>query len=80
MKGSAGAAEGFRASVEGFRVQYRFTLPLPEGATSVRFYDEENYSAFVVEDAYVREANPGKHYKVRMYEGDMGVGYILELK
>ena len=84
FKGSArlptGAAEGFRASVEQFRVQYRFTLPLPEGATAVRFYDEENYSAFVVEDAFVRKANPGKTYRVREFEGDMGIGYILELK
>jgi len=73
-------AEDFRASVDGFRLQYRFTLPLPEGATSVRFYDEENFSAFVVEEAYVREANPGKTYTLRPYEGEMGIGYMLELK
>jgi ABC-type uncharacterized transport system substrate-binding protein len=77
---ATGQAEGFRAAIDGFRVQYRFALSLPEGATSVRFYDEENYSAFVVEEDFVREANPGKTYKVREFEGDMGVGYILELK
>jgi len=75
-----GSAEDFRASVEGFRVRYRFTLSLPEGTTAVRFYDEENYSAFVVEGRFVREANPGKTYRVREFEGDMGIGYILELK
>jgi ABC-type uncharacterized transport system substrate-binding protein len=75
-----GRASDFRASVKGFRVQYHFSLPLQEGVTMVRFCDEENFTAFLLDEASVRKANLGKHYKIRTYEGEIGYGYILELK
>lgn len=75
-----GKVSNFRASVSKGKVQYRFRLPLPAGTTTVRFCDEENYTAFIVNDAFVRKANAGKFYKVKPYNGEIGVGYAMELK
>lgn len=80
VKLPTGTAEGFTAAVEQNRISYTFSLPLPDGATDVRFYDDELFTAFVLEPAFVREANPGRAYTIKPFESANAPGYLLELK
>jgi ABC-type uncharacterized transport system substrate-binding protein len=65
-------AADFRATIEEYRIHYQFTLPLPEGTETIRFYDAENFSAFFVKDVN------GRSWKCRKLDEEFGFGYELE--
>lgn len=73
-------AHSFRASAENERVVFTFTLPLPKEVNRVMFYDEEMFSAFVLKEAFVKQANPQSRYRLKELDGDFYFGYILELQ
>jgi ABC-type uncharacterized transport system substrate-binding protein len=75
-----GEGRDFSASIKGSQLVFTFTLPRPVEADEIRFYDTENMTAYQVTEAFVKEANPGRTFKVREHDYDYYYGYILELK
>ena len=73
-------SDSFMATIDENRVNYYFTLKLPEGTTAIKFYDDEMFTAYVLKDAFVKTANPTKSYKLKKLDGDYFFGYILELE
>jgi len=73
-------SDSFLATIEGYKVNFYFTLKLPKGTTIIKFYDEEMFSAYILNETFVREANPTKSYRLKKLDGDYFFGYILELQ
>lgn len=71
-------ATGFRATIEEYKINYHFTLPLPEGTEMIRFYDAENFSAFFLKDVNDRSSEEGHPWKSRKLGEAYGFGYELE--
>jgi ABC-type uncharacterized transport system substrate-binding protein len=73
-------AHSFRASAQDGRVAFVFTLPLPKGVDRIMFYDEEMFSAFVLKEAFIKNTDPRKQFRLKELDGDFYFGYILELQ
>jgi ABC-type uncharacterized transport system substrate-binding protein len=72
-------AQSFRASAEKSRVVFTFTLPMQKGVDKIMFYDEEMFSAFVLQETFIKKTDPQKQYRLKELDGDFYFGYILEL-
>jgi len=73
-------ADSFMATIEENKVNFYFTMKLPEGTTAIKFYDEEMFSAYVLKEAFVKKANPASSYRLKKLDGDFFFGYVLELQ
>ncbi|MEA3373799.1 MAG: DUF1007 family protein [Campylobacterota bacterium] len=73
-------SDSFMATIEENKVNFYFTLKLPEGTTAIKFYDEEMFSAYVLKDEFVKKANPTQSYRLKKLDGDFFFGYVLELQ
>lgn len=69
----------FNAVIKGSRMVYMFEVKRPENATNVHFYDKEMFTSFVLKQAFVNKANPGKQLTLEDYDAEFYFGYILEL-
>ncbi|MEA3374267.1 MAG: DUF1007 family protein [Campylobacterota bacterium] len=72
--------DSFMATIEENRVNFYFTMKLPEGTTTIKFYDEDMFSAYILKEAFVKQANPTSSYRLKKLDGDYFFGYILELQ
>ncbi len=70
----------FMATIEENKVNFYFTMKLPEGTTTIKFYDEDMFSAYILKESFVKQANPTSSYRLKKLDGDYFLGYILELK
>ncbi|MFT7879696.1 MAG: DUF1007 family protein [Sulfurimonas sp.] len=77
---STGEARDFGASIQGTQLVLTFTLPRPAEAETIRFFDVDNMTAYQVTEAFVKEANPGRSFKVYDHEYEYYYAYVLELK
>ncbi len=73
-------AREFSASIQGMQVVFSFTLPRPAAAETIGFYDPENMTGYKISEAFVKEANAGRSFKVYTHDFDYYYGYILELR
>jgi ABC-type uncharacterized transport system substrate-binding protein len=72
-------ATNFSASIQDFRLAYTFTLSLDAKTTSIEFYDEDMYSAFVIENEFIKLQDTNKKLKLKEMDNDYFFGYALEL-
>lgn len=77
---STGEARDFGAAIQGTQLVLTFVLTRPAEAETIRFFDRDNMTAYQVTEAFVKEANPGRSFKVYEQEFDYSYGYVLELK
>jgi ABC-type uncharacterized transport system substrate-binding protein len=67
----------FQASIKNNKLIYVFTIPRPSQATSIKFYDEEMYTSFILKQEHIKKANPSKKYKFYQLNEDYFVSYEL---
>ncbi len=70
----------FLATIENYQLNYYFTLPLPNNVTSIEFYDDEMFSAYILEEEYIDVSNTNKNVILKKLGGDRLFGYKLELQ
>jgi len=70
----------FKAEIKDNKLIYIFSIKRPSKATSVKFYDEDMFTSFVLRDSFVKEANPNKLYQLNKLDEDYFISYELILK
>jgi len=73
-------ATGFKASIKNFRFTYIFTIKLNKDITDIDFYDEDMFTAFVVEPEFLKIKNNSKKITLKEMDHDYFYGYKLEFK
>jgi ABC-type uncharacterized transport system substrate-binding protein len=69
----------FKASVENRSLVFTFELQIPDNATSVHFYDNENWTGYILEQEFIDKANPNKKYTLINYQEELYFAYKLDL-
>ena len=73
-------ATNFEASIENFRFTYTFKIKLNKNISNINFYDEEMFSAFVIEPEFLKVKNTEKKIILKEMDHDYFFGYKLEFK
>jgi ABC-type uncharacterized transport system substrate-binding protein len=66
----------FKATINGSKVEYFFTLSRPNNLKRIEFYDKELFSAFVLKKEFLTD----KKLTIKEIDNDYYFGYALELK
>ncbi len=70
----------FLATIENYQLNYYFTLPLPNKVTSIEFFDDELFTAYILEEDFISVSDTNKKVSLKKLTGDRTFGYKLELK
>ncbi|MEA2111824.1 MAG: DUF1007 family protein [Campylobacterota bacterium] len=70
----------FLATIENYQLNYYFTLPLPDMVSSIEFFDDELFTAYILEKDFITVSDTDKKVSLKKLDGDRTFGYKLELK